>query len=300
EGSASIVVSDPVGGSSNSETAIIKYDLGLLLLDPTGSQSLMVTENGAVTVTGAHGAVVVDSNAPSNAAFVTGNGVRTGGDFDVTGGVSTAGHGVVPSPVDHEAATPDPLRLARPVPSGPTFGAVHASGGTLTLSPGTYVGGIAVSGHGSVTLAPGVYYLEGGGLSVTGGSVSGTGVVIINVPGGPGDRISVSGQGGVNLTAPRSGPVQGVAVSQDRASGNPVSFAGQASVTITGVVYAPEAPVNIGGQAIVTINFGRGTATLPPILGALIAYDLQASGNGALTINPDDPPAGMVGAALSA
>ena len=45
-------------------TAVVKDKLGLLLLDPTGSQSLTVTGNGAVTVTGDCGAVVVNSNAP--------------------------------------------------------------------------------------------------------------------------------------------------------------------------------------------------------------------------------------------
>ena len=49
-------------------------------------------------------------------------------------------------------------------------------------------------------------------------------------------------------------------------------------------------PVSIDGKANVTVNPGSGTATLPPILGALIAYDLKVDGNGVLTINPDDPP----------
>jgi hypothetical protein len=51
---------------------------------------------------------------------------------------------------------------------------------------------------------------------------------------------------------------------------------------------------------VVTIDPGAGTATLPPILAALIAYDLQAAGNGVLTINPDDPPGGQAHSRLSA
>ncbi len=49
--------------------------------------------------------------------------------------------------------------------------------------------------------------------------------------------------------------------------------------------------MNISGNAFMTINAGPGTATLPPIFGAMIAYDLKVNGNGVLTINPDDPPA---------
>ena len=122
-------------------TATVKDKLGLLLLDPTGSQSLMVTGNGNVAVSGTSGAVVVDSNDATKAAFVTGNGAVTAGDFDVTGGVFTAGHGVVPSPVDHEAPTPDPLGLALPSPLPPA-----PVGNTATvLHPGTYVGGLHFS-----------------------------------------------------------------------------------------------------------------------------------------------------------
>jgi hypothetical protein len=65
-------------------------------------------------------------------------------------------------------------------------------------------------------------------------------------------------------------------------------------VTLTGVVYVPHALVQITGRANVTINPGAGTAVSPPpILGALIAFDLKVDGNGNLTINPDDPPMKM-------
>jgi hypothetical protein len=272
-------------------TATIKDDLGLLLLDPTGSQSLMVTGNGSVTANGC-GAVVVDSN-DSRAAFLTGHGTVTAEDIDVTGGVKTAGHGSFSTTVDHEAATPDPLGLTLPAPPSPTFAAVNYSGSApLLLLPGTYIGGITISGSGPVTLAAGVYYMQGGGFSVTGqGNVSGTGVTIINAPAGPNDAINVSGQGSLTLTAPTAGPFQGVALFQDPKSSNPIQFTGQASVTLAGVAYVPAAEVSIDGNANVTINPGPGTTVAPPpILGALIAYDLKVDGNGDLTINPDDPP----------
>jgi hypothetical protein len=244
----------------------------------------------------------VDSNN-GQAAFLSGHGTVTAQDIDVTGGVKTAGHGGFSAPVDQEAAMVDPLGLVLPAPPAPTFAAVHYSDSApLTLLPGTYVGGIAISGQGQVTLSPGVYYLLGGGFSISDqGSVSGTGVTIINVPAGPGDTISVSGQGSLNLTAPTSGPFQGVVLFQDPASGNGVHFTGQAAVTLAGVVYVPAALVSIDGNANVTINVGPGTAVAPPsILGALIAYDLKVDGNGVLTINPDDPPSGPMTAASTA
>lgn len=126
-------------------------------------------------------------------------------------------------------------------------------------------------------------------------------MTIINVPSGPADTIGVSGQGSLNLTAPTSGPFQGVVLFQDPASGNAVHFTGQAAVTLAGVVYVPAALVSIDGNANVTINAGPGTASAPPrILGALIAYDLKVDSNGVLTINPDDPPSGPMTVASTA
>jgi hypothetical protein len=172
----------------------------------------------------------------------------------------------------------------------------------LTLNPGTYVGGIKISGIGPVTLNPGVYYMMGGGFSVSGqASVTGSNVLIVNAPGSSSATISISSQAHVTLTGLTSGPDQGLVMLQDPASSNPVTFTGQSAViTLTGVVYVPNALVQISGNAFVTIDPGAGTATLPPILGALIAFDLHIGTNGVLIINPDDPPAGSMTAITSA
>jgi PKD repeat protein len=274
-------------------TATVKDKLGLLLLDPTGSKSLMVTGNGNVAVTGTCGALVVDWSA-DDAVFATGNAVVSAGDFDVTGGVATHGHPVLPSPVDHEAPTPDPLGLGLPSPLPPP-----PVGNTATvLHPGTYVGGLHFSGKDAVTLTAGVYVMESGGFRVDGqASVSGSGVVIVNTPSEHDDTISVSGKGAVSLSAPTSGPYKGVAVVQT--SDASLGFSGQANVTIAGVFYVPNAPVSISGNAVITINPGASTASLPPIFAAMIAFDLHVSGNGSLIINADDPPSGGMAARSS-
>jgi hypothetical protein len=275
-------------------TAIIKDDIGLLLLDPTGSQSLLVADKGIVDITGC-GVAVVDSSA-SDAAFVSGNGSVTAQDIDVTGGTTTAGHGSFSVPPEQEPATTDPLGLGLPGARSPIFGAVDYSGSAaLTLNPGTYVGGIKITGSGPVTLNPGVYYMQGGGFTVSGeGSVTdnGLGVLIVNAPAKASDTISLTGQGAVTLSGLTSRPDQGLVILQDPASSNTVSFTGQGAVTLKGVVYVPAALVKITGQANVTINHGAGTVVSPPpILGALIAFDLNVDSNGVLTINSDDPPA---------
>jgi hypothetical protein len=197
-------------------TATIKDDIGLLLLDPTGSKSLMVTGNGSVTATKC-GAVVVDSSNPSDAAFPSGHGTVTAMDIDVTGGTKVAGQASFSGPVDHEAPTADPLGLKLPAPPATHFAAVHVSGGSVPLSPGTYDGGITVDGTASVTLAPGVYFMNGGGFTVTDqGSISGTGVLLVNAPLSPSDTISFSGQASVSLSAPPAGRSRGSRFSRIR------------------------------------------------------------------------------------
>jgi len=265
-------------------TATVKDNIGLLLLDPTGSKSLMVTGNGGVTVNGDCGAIVVNSS-DDQAAFITGNGGVTAQDIDVFGGTKVTGNGSFSSPVDHELPTPDPLGLALPTPPTTTFPAVHYSGSApLTLSPGTYIGGIMITGSGPVTLLPGVYFMEGGGFKVTGkGSVTGTGVELINAPSGPSDKIQITGQGNVTLTAPTlPDGTQGIAIFQDPLSSNSIDDTGKGVLNVTGRIYAPLATLNVTGDGGLVDNFSNTDPTKP---GAVIVWDAKVTGKGGLTIN---------------
>jgi hypothetical protein len=275
-------------------TATVRDNFGLLLLDLTDDKSLMVTGNGQVTVNNC-GAVVVNSSDP-RAIFLTGNAVVTATEADVGlgGGAVTQGHAVLnllEPEFNQEKATPDPFALPLPPMPSPHFAAVHVSSGAVTLSPGTYDGGITVDGTASVTLLPGVYYLNGGGFAVTGqGSVSGTGVLLVNAPLGPGDTVSIDGQGSVSLTAPTGltgalAAYNGFALFQDPASANTVQITGQGSLTVTGTVYAPAALFKIDGNGNVVVSaFSGGHLSLG---GIVVANEAMVTGNGDLVINAD-------------
>ena len=258
---------------------------GILLLDRTGSGSLSISGNGNVTDN--DGPTIVDSNA-SSAMSVTGNGAANAGEFDISGGYSTGGHGSITGTIyTNQPPAFDLLQL--PLPSQPPAPSGNTS---TTLNPGTYVGGIHLSGSGVVTLNPGIYYMQGGGFSVSGHiSVTGNGVLIVNAPNTSSDVISITTQGSVNLTAPTTltGPYaqyNGIQILQT--SSNPITFASHGATTMTGVMYDPNAPVGINGSATVTIS------------GELIAYDLQVAGSGgSLIINPDSPAATPSSAAAS-
>src|SRR5262249_15046452 len=149
--------------------------------------------------------------------------------------------------------------------------------GSQTLSPGVYSGGISVSGTGSLTLQPGIYYMDGGGFSFSGqGSLLGNGVMIYNAPGnGNSGGISVSGHGSMGPSGPTSGPYQGVTFFQDRTSkvtGNVQGAGGTTS--ITGTFYFAGAQLNVSGNGGVS-NIGS----------QYISYDLTLGGNGGININ---------------
>jgi hypothetical protein len=170
----------------------------------------------------------------------------------------------------------------------------------LTLAPGTYVGGIRIAGQASVTLLPGVYYLQGGGFSVNDqAAVSGAGVLLINAPVSATDSISVAGQASLSLSAPASlsgvyAAYQGIALYQDPAASVAISMAGQNGVSITGMVYAPHAVLNLTGSLLVRGDTASGLAA------EVIVDDVHVMGNGALTVNLPGPAPGPSDALLAA
>jgi ELWxxDGT repeat protein len=220
----------------------------VLLLNPLAQGALSGTQEGAI----AGGPVVVDSNNAA-AALAADQATITAPEFDISGvpGAHTSGSGKFVGTIHSGVApTPDPL-ASLPVPAlpKPSFGAVNYSGTAhLTLSPGTYVGGIHVSGQAPVTLLPGIYYLKGGGFSVSGDAkVTGTGVMIYNAPLAATDTITVSHGGEADLTAPTSGTYAGVVVFQDRTFHAPITLTDHGEMELKGTFYAAAAPVIVGG-----------------------------------------------------
>jgi hypothetical protein len=256
-------------------------NMGILVLDPTSSGSLSSNGGSSVTTTAN---VIVDSNSPT-ATVVTGGGVLTAPEFDITGvpGTSTSGGGTIKGTVlDGQVPTPDPLAyLPEPDPSTMTVQATKTvklqNQGSLTLQPGVYQGGINVTG-GNLTLAPGIYYMEGGGFSFSGtGSLTAPGVMIVNAPQSNADVIGVTGTGAINLSPMTTGIYQGISFWQTRASTNTLTVAGGGSGAITGTFYAQHGTMKvsgIGGQSVGS---------------QYISWDVTLSGNGNFTIDWSPP-----------
>jgi hypothetical protein len=214
---------------------------------------LTVSLNGSVNV---GGVIYVDSSS-SSALTARDNAFVHWSSIKVVGGYSRTGNAVInPTPTTGAPVFADPL-AALPVPSGslPNRGSVNLTGNsTATLLPGVY-DQIRVTNNARATFTPGVYVLKGGGLSVSlNGSITGSGVVIYNAgshfpnPGGSFAGIALSDNATANLTAAASGTYAGVVVFQARDNTRALSLSSNASVMLTGTIYASAALLTVSGD----------------------------------------------------
>lgn len=216
-------------------------------------------------------------------------------------GLGGSGGGGSPPPTNYGPATPDPLRsLPPPDPvqlglSTQSATTLNINGGTKNLYPGIYNGGINISQGASVTLhpnadgSPGIYFLQGGGLNVSGPSsltmVAGntSGVMIYNNWQGSSDAINLHGTGSLLLAPPNSGVYQGLTIFQKRgtlASAAPaLTILGSGNANITGTIYVAYSTVTLDGVAGTNVMGGQ-----------VIADTVNASGNGNVNIDPGGQP----------
>ncbi len=139
---------------------------------------------------------VVDNSTSSSALNLSGGSSLYATNVSVSGGASISGGASVQNYPSGGGASPltsntgvnyaDPLAsLAVPTTSNgvvnTNYGIQNISGGaTVTLLPGIYTS-INISGGSKVTFQPGIYVLEGGGLTISGGTtVTGSGVMFYN------------------------------------------------------------------------------------------------------------------------
>jgi hypothetical protein len=225
----------------------------IIALNPTMAGALSISGNATINV----GGTVTVNSTHSAALSATGNSRITAGNVNVAGGSQITGNSVV-SPAPTLGSVADPLAgLATPCPET-AQAAVRVTGGSLTIMPGTYPS-IDVAGTGSLVMTSGVYVIKGGGFKVSGqGSVTGTGVSIVNTTslGGPAcagsggtmGAFNVSGNGNFSVTPPSSGALSDILVYQPAANTKSLSISGNATLGITGTIYAPKAQVTVSGN----------------------------------------------------
>jgi RHS repeat-associated protein len=279
-------------------TVIITAVGGILLLDPSAAGALSVSHGGSITLAGP-GAITVDSASP-RAVTMCGVSLLATDELRLVGGVVSGRRATLDAEVSQTEPVGDPLSLALPPPPTQTYDRVrYSKRELLILNPGTYIGGIQLSGHAQVRLNPGVYYLQGGGLRLSGkASLSGEGVLIINAPRNVhegiriGDRTRLLLGAGAEWSGPYA-PLGGIVLMQDPTSRAPITLTGQAEVTLRGLIYAPAAPLALCNMQALHQGPGVRMMVLPsaPSLQApgILVGTLRVNGKARLSlISPDN------------
>ena len=283
----------PIGARAVARGKSSTINNGIIVLDPDNKGSFSNGGGATVTVKGT-APILVNSNDVEAMIANGGGTVTSQAGYDVTGipGWTTPGGGSFTGTIDSGVApTPDPLRFV-PEPNysdyivRSTKKLQHSSALNITIRPGIYIGGIAITGKGNIFMEPGIYYMEGGGFTTIGqGSLIGYEVMIFNHPLANSDVISLAGQGLITLTPPTSGPYQGISIFQSRTTtAQPdvsVTGSGTAPLTISGTFYVPNALLKVTGNG-----------TQDTIGSQYISNTLQLGGNGAFNVdwNPNVVP----------
>ncbi len=167
------------------------------------------------------------------------------------------------------------------------------AGKSITLSPGVYCGGLQLSGYDHVDLAPGIYHITSGALSIN-SKVTLTGAGVGFHLGPNVSAVTINGAATVSLSAPTDGPMNGVLVSMDPLpSGTELAkkdlisakINGGADLALSGTVYLPSAALDFSGNST--------TLSVPT---QIIAYSVKLSGTSALKVEvPVDESGNPIG-----
>jgi hypothetical protein len=254
--------SGPVAAQSLAGVNITANPSCIYVLSLTALNALNVTGGSSLTTSGC--GIYVNSNNSTAAINVGGSAAvtATGQAIDVIGKVVKGAAAVItPAATTVTKAAADPLAgLVAPTVSTTCYQTNYSLGNskTDTIDPGPngqpYCGGITVSGTAVLTMHPGTYIMNGGGFNIThGGTVTSTGGVTIFLTGQNGFTaagMQLVGDSITNLSAPSSGPYQGVLFYQDPGvsyvSAN--SFANSATLNATGTFYFKTTALSFSGN----------------------------------------------------
>jgi len=178
----------------------------------------------------------------------------------------------------------DPMQNKYSIPSDSTCTANNfkvTNGTTVTISPGTYCGGISITGSvENVVFSPGVYVLMDGGLQINGAvNVTGTDVTFFNTYSGTQTNkygnIGINGSGTVTLSAPTTGTYKALLFYQDPrvpwSANNGSIIAGGANSTYNGILYFPTTDLEYAGNSSTQTNGTDGYTSL-------IGYNVKVAG----------------------
>ena len=270
--------------AATATAAMVRFPMAncVIALDSSANDAFSISGNANMNLTTC--GIAVDSNS-SSAFRANGNISLTTTGINVVGGVNQNGNVTInPTPTTGVTPVSDPFASV-PAPTPASCAPNSTINGDTTIGPGTYCGGINITGNSNVTFKPGTYILLGGGLSASGNvSLTGSGVTFYNTFDNthPFDSISLTGNLTMNLSAPPGGTLAGMLFFEDRnaPTGNTEKFTGNSSSNMTGAMYFPNNEVEYTG------NSSTGVQNV-----AIVANTVRFIGNASLKSDPSVPGA---------
>jgi Flp pilus assembly protein TadG len=239
-----------------------------------------VTMGGSTNVSLSNCSVYSNSQS-ATALSVSGTATLTAESIGAVGGISVSSSNVTTTDgiQPHLQGLTDPYAdVQLPSYTGCTQNNLSVKT-TATIDPGVYCNGISVNAGATLTLNPGVYFIDRGTLSVNGGgTINGTGVTLVftSSTGNNWATLTINGNAVVNLTAPIGGTTAGLVVFGDRNSpvGTAFKLNGGSTQTFGGAIYVPTGAISYSG--------GSGTSTsCTQIIGDTVTF----TGNSSVAIN---------------
>ncbi len=143
----------------------------------------------------------------------------------------------------------DPLALRdEPTVGGCDYHKSHFNKGTVSISPGTYCGGIKITGKTTVTAEPGVYIITGGDLRVSNNSsLQGEDVSFFFTDDAV---INFKDKALIELSAPKDGPMAGILFFETRTAPPNRNFeiSSDAARKLLGTIYLSQGVFKGGGK----------------------------------------------------
>jgi hypothetical protein len=203
----------------------------------------------------------VASNSSSNdALYVGGNATLIANPAQSFGDIVVDGSGELitqlpPMPFSPRVNDPFENRLFPLVAGACDFNGLTVNS-DQTIGPALEGGSVRICGdftvkpNRSLTMEPGIYYVDGGDVLFQ-GTVNGNGVTIVLTGDTESDigEIDIRAQSTVNLTAPAAGEYAGIVVHQDAnaSESGDNKFNGGASLTFVGAIYIKNQPITYNG-----------------------------------------------------
>ena len=240
---SSTITARSVALYSNSGTG--KYCV--LGLDPTASGTVNLNNNAILPNKNCG----VASNSSSSTGLTLSNNAIIAGPVSVDGGYSTSNNASISGQVKEGVTTADPYASVQTSSCLPCTSQTSSgkNGVTVNLTPGRFCNGLNFNNNATVNMAPGTYYIDSQFSFQNNAVLNATGGVTLVIQGN--QAINVGNNAIVNVTAPTSGPMAGLAIMGDRNGKSTVTqvFSNNAIFNITGAIYFPNQIVEMDNNA---------------------------------------------------